>query len=81
MYNIIEFGSKELKAFEKLIHFSEIQQVPHIIQGSIGCVKFQSLEKEIIICLKDKAEAQNLLDTYANFNLFTKIMYGFRYQI
>lgn len=67
MYNIIEFGSKELKAFEKLIHFSEIQQVPHIIQGSIGCVKFQSLEKEIIICLKDKAEAQNLLDTYANF--------------
>lgn len=67
MYNIIEFGSKDIKTFEKLIHYTEIQQVPHIIDGSIGCVKFQSLENDIVICLKDKVEAQNLLDAYASF--------------
>lgn len=67
MYSIAQFTENKPTAFEKLITIGAIQTFPDIITGSVSCVKFESYYKNIIICLKSKDEANNLLNAYKSF--------------
>ena len=51
------------------ISLSSIVQYPSIIQGTKSCIQFlnDKTKQEIIICLKDKVTAENLLSAYEKF--------------
>jgi hypothetical protein len=67
MYSIAQFTENKPTAFEKLITIGAIQTFPSVITGSVSCIKFESYYKNIIICLKSKEEANNLMNAYKSY--------------
>lgn len=67
MYTINQFKEKKIFSFEKLVTLAGIQETPEIVKGSVSCVSFQSYYRTIYICMKDEAEANNILDAYSQF--------------
>lgn len=67
MYSIVQFKSKDVNTFERLLNVAALTNVPDIIQGSISCIMFQTYDREIKICMPTLAEANLVLEAYKQF--------------
>ncbi len=64
---IYQYDKRNINKFEKRLLFSELSDIPFIVTGSSSCVKFQSNDDTIIVCLNSEKEAIELLRTYERF--------------
>eukprot|EP00340_Litonotus_pictus_P009569 CAMPEP_0170515320 /NCGR_PEP_ID=MMETSP0209-20121228/1760_1 /TAXON_ID=665100 ORGANISM="Litonotus pictus, Strain P1" /NCGR_SAMPLE_ID=MMETSP0209 /ASSEMBLY_ACC=CAM_ASM_000301 /LENGTH=204 /DNA_ID=CAMNT_0010799745 /DNA_START=203 /DNA_END=817 /DNA_ORIENTATION=- len=67
MYNIVTFKEKKVETFQELLNFGALEAIPKVIQGSVSCIYFASFYRNITVCLKDKQEAENILNAYKSY--------------
>jgi hypothetical protein len=67
MYSVVQFKSKDVNTFERLLNVAALTNVPNIIQGSISCILFKTYDREINVCMPTLAEADLVLDAYKQF--------------
>jgi hypothetical protein len=67
IYMVNEFKKKDSSSLTESIAFQSGAQLPSIIAGSVGCVKFSNGARRIIICLDSEEKANALIDAFKDF--------------
>jgi hypothetical protein len=68
MYMVNQFQKKDGNFLEKSITLDRIINMPEIIQGAVTCIGFfDTSDRYISICPKDKTTANQILDAFSQF--------------
>jgi len=67
VYMLNEFKKKDSSSLVESISFGKIREIPQIITGSVGCVKFNSEFRKSIVCLDSEDKANQLINAYKDY--------------
>lgn len=67
VYMLNEFKKKDSSSLIESISFDKITQVPEILTGSVGCVRFLSGFRKSIVCLDTEDKANQLITAYKDY--------------
>jgi len=67
VYMLNEFTKKNSSSLTESISFDKVSTYPAIIDGSVGCVKFDGGSRKSIVCVDSEDKAKLLIEAFKDF--------------